>query len=767
MMAYSSRVTWRSAGRDSHSINCSITRGNSLVGDRAGKDALQVCLYEVCGLQVHDRQQQGPEARPDYTPTASVTGHTYGGVVCHVDDLHGHLLSLALVAPLAHSGADDVERLKQGTGGSVSAAKLSQLPRLGHQCILRQQLGRTRQGGSRQPGFSGRTLQPSNEPVITGPPVPPDSSVAGLTLILFSTCFLPRPHPFVSKTYGDGVQDPHCSPPVEEGPRKGGPNIVCSAFLRVASRSHRVIPLAAETTRRERNSNLLQLLHGTSLLDTVTNKWPRRRTALVAAELARYNIDIAALSETRFADEGSLEEVGEGYTFFWRGLPNDARRIHGVGFAIKTTLLRHLPEVPAAIVERLMTLRLPLAKSRFATLVSVYAPTLNSEEGVKDRFYDNLCATLQSIPRNDKIILLGDFNARVGTNHEVWQGVIGRHGVGNMNSSGLRLLSLCSELGLTITNTFFQLRNMHKTSWMHPRSKHWQIIDYVIVRRRDLHDAAFLSHTPDGLQRSLDVISETYHRAGLIVNTKKMEVLPSVPPAGAPILTISGTQLKNIGSFTYLGTNLIYSCDLTDEVQRRLNLASSAFGRLSDQVFTNRNLKIHTKVAVYNAVVISTLLYGCETWVPYRRHVKLLESFHTRRLQQILGIRCSTGWGMSSGCPQIGCLDKSSTDSSQGPRSAGGQKKRYKDHVKATLKRSNIPFSNLETPAAGRDTWRSTCADAMSYFDAEYVVLETPAPSVSYLRQAMWLTHWAPQPSEEPQPMRTKKTSSSDRTDII
>ena len=48
-------------------------------------------------------------------------------------------------------------------------------------------------------------------------------------------------------------------------------------------------------------------------------------------------------------------------------------------------------------------------------------------------------------PRNsqdDKIILLCDFNARVGRNHNIWHGVFGHHGVGNVNSGGLRLLSL-------------------------------------------------------------------------------------------------------------------------------------------------------------------------------------------------------------------------------------------------------------------------------------------------------------------------------------
>ena len=214
----------------------------------------------------------------------------------------------------------------------------------------------------------------------------------------------------------------------------------------------------------------------------------RRLTALIAFELARYNIDIAALSGTRLPDEGSLVEMGTGYTFFWSGLPIVSRRIHGVGFAVSTALLQSTQESPIAIDERLMTLRLPLAKNRFATFVSVYAPTLDSSDDVNDRFYDTLYSTLRRTSQDDKIILLGDFNARVGINHDIWHGVIGHHGVSNMNSSGLRLLSLCSELGLAITNTFFQLRDMHKTSWMHPRSNHWHLIDYVIVWRRDLNE---------------------------------------------------------------------------------------------------------------------------------------------------------------------------------------------------------------------------------------------------------------------------------------
>ena len=146
-------------------------------------------------------------------------------------------------------------------------------------------------------------------------------------------------------------------------------------------------------------------------------------------------------------------------------------------------------------------------------------------------------------------------------------------------------------------------------------------------------DAAFPSLTADGLQRSLDVMSETYLRAGLFVNTTKTE------NRNAPTFTIGRNLLKNSENFTYLGSNLSFSGDLTNEIQRRINHASSTFGRLSKRVFGNQSLTIYTRIAVYYAVVISTILYGCKTWVPYRRHIRLLESFHIRCLQLILGLR--------------------------------------------------------------------------------------------------------------------------------
>jgi len=95
-------------------------------------------------------------------------------------------------------------------------------------------------------------------------------------------------------------------------------------------------------------------------------------------------------------------------------------------------------------------------------------------------------------------------------------------------------------------------------------------------------NAALPSHTPDGLQRQLDAISSAYSRAGLVVNSKKTEVfyLPS-DSSLRPTFYISGDQLGLTEQFTYLGSTIISTCDLTVEIQHRANLASAYFGRLS------------------------------------------------------------------------------------------------------------------------------------------------------------------------------------------
>ena len=126
-----------------------------------------------------------------------------------------------------------------------------------------------------------------------------------------------------------------------------------------------------------------------TLIDSAGSDRPQRRTALVGRELGRYGIEIAALSETRFAEIGEIKEVGAGCTFFWGGRKTEERREAGVGFAIKSDLVGKLTGLPNGIKDRLMTLRLPLSCNKHETIVSAYAPTMTNPDEVKDKFYDD------------------------------------------------------------------------------------------------------------------------------------------------------------------------------------------------------------------------------------------------------------------------------------------------------------------------------------------------------------------------------------------
>ena len=65
---------------------------------------------------------------------------------------------------------------------------------------------------------------------------------------------------------------------------------------------------------------------------------------------------------------------------------------------------------------------------------------------------------------------------------------MGKHGIGKCNSNVEFLLAMCSDFELVVTNTMFKQKDERKTTWMHPRSRHWHMIDFIITRCRDKMD---------------------------------------------------------------------------------------------------------------------------------------------------------------------------------------------------------------------------------------------------------------------------------------
>lgn len=205
-----------------------------------------------------------------------------------------------------------------------------------------------------------------------------------------------------------------------------------------------------------------------------------RKTATIDMELLKRNVDIAALQETRLSDAGTIKE--ENYTFFWFGKPAGEPRTHGTGFAVRNYHIGSI-QTPMAVNERLSSLRLNTRLGQIL-VISAYAPTLNYAASDKDLFYNQLEDLLRTSAETNRIVLLGDMNARVGSDYNSWPDCIGKFGVGNMNENGQRLLELCCRQNLCITNTMFPGKPHRKQTWCHPRSKSWHQLDFVLVKQR-------------------------------------------------------------------------------------------------------------------------------------------------------------------------------------------------------------------------------------------------------------------------------------------
>ena len=155
--------------------------------------------------------------------------------------------------------------------------------------------------------------------------------------------------------------------------------------------------------------------------------------------------------------------------------------IHGVGFAVRNSLLSSI-EPPSEGTARLLSLRLTTTSGP-VNIMSVYAPTLSSSAEARDEFYEELENAIKKFPANEHLFLLGDFNARIGSDHASWPRCIGHFGVGKLNENGQRLLELCSFHDLCATNTFFPTKPNRRVSWRHPRSRHWHQLDLILTRR--------------------------------------------------------------------------------------------------------------------------------------------------------------------------------------------------------------------------------------------------------------------------------------------
>ena len=112
------------------------------------------------------------------------------------------------------------------------------------------------------------------------------------------------------------------------------------------------------------------------------------------------------------------------------------------------------------------------------TVIQVYAPTSNAEETKIEWFYEDLRDLLELTPKKDVLFIIGDWNAKVGSQET--PGVTGKFGLGIRNEAGQKLIKFCRENTLFIANTLFQQHKRRLYTWTSPDGQHQNQSDYIL-----------------------------------------------------------------------------------------------------------------------------------------------------------------------------------------------------------------------------------------------------------------------------------------------
>lgn len=127
-----------------------------------------------------------------------------------------------------------------------------------------------------------------------------------------------------------------------------------------------------------------------------------------------------------------------------------------------------------------------------------------------------------------------------------------------------------------------------------------------------------------------------------IPKTYHMVVEREIVDSDKDPISIEGGEIEAIGDFPYLRFE---DCSTRQNGYGwRIAQASRAFGALRKAVFLDKSLRLKTKRKIYQACVLSVLLYGSECWIPLRKHLKKLNSFHHKCIKSVLDISSKDQW---------------------------------------------------------------------------------------------------------------------------
>ncbi|VDP74033.1 unnamed protein product [Schistosoma mattheei] len=147
-------------------------------------------------------------------------------------------------------------------------------------------------------------------------------------------------------------------------------------------------------------------------------------------------------------------------------------------------------------------------------IIQCYAPTNDSNDDIKDQFYERLQSINEKCPTKDLTILMGDLN-EVGIDNTGYEDIMGQHGLGERNKNGERFANLCAFNESVTGGTIFLHKHLHKATWISPNHTTENQIDHICINkkfRRTMEDVR--------TRRGADIASDHY----LVVANLKLKL---------------------------------------------------------------------------------------------------------------------------------------------------------------------------------------------------------------------------------------------------
>ena len=115
-------------------------------------------------------------------------------------------------------------------------------------------------------------------------------------------------------------------------------------------------------------------------------------------------------------------------------------------------------------------------------MIHDYAPASNTKEAEVEWFYEDLQDLLELTPKKDVLFIIGDWNAKEGSQET--PGVTGKFGLGVRNEAGQSLIEFCQKNAWVIANPLFQQHKRRLYTWTSPDDQHQNQIDYILCSQR-------------------------------------------------------------------------------------------------------------------------------------------------------------------------------------------------------------------------------------------------------------------------------------------